>query len=164
MNCLVPDSVQPVPSRLARVVICRGSDPVAGSVNAHAAISSPETSPGTKRSICAGVPCLIRVIATWMVVPGYSAATAQCRATSRLASMKARTVPPSPPYRSANGNRVSPSSRTARHNSGEKRWSRSTCLASGATVLAAWPSTAARNSSSSGSTRSFTGPPKRDLL
>ena len=77
MNIFWPSRIQPSPSRRPRVVSCRGSDPVCGSVKAHAAGTSPATRRGTQRATTGSGACASSACATWTVVPGYRAATAQ---------------------------------------------------------------------------------------
>ena len=51
MNSFCPERIQSWPFGRAVVSSCLGSDPVCGSVNAHAAGASPRTRAGTQRAI-----------------------------------------------------------------------------------------------------------------
>ena len=98
-----------------------------------------------------GCPWSSSARATWIVVPGYSAATAEAYATCSSATTKASADAPAPPSDRANGNPMMPRSFTSSHVCWQNRWVRSSSASRAASRRQACWRTLRASSRSSGS-------------
>ena len=101
MNILVPFKSHPSPSRTATVFIPALSDPLPGSVSAHAASHSPLAALGKYLRFCSSLPKLrMWLVPSPLWLATVSAKEPSTRAHSSTQMAYARVSIPAPPYSS----------------------------------------------------------------